>query len=124
MIRQISIENIPLPRVSGDRYACWEDSLGVNLTMISGRWVEEIRGRVWRARYTCDVLDDEVYKPLLSTLRRGGSFVATVLTDTGETVTSKFVRESLTPATFAFEDGGRAVWHKLSFQIREEESHD
>ena len=124
MIQQIILDGVYLPKRSNSNYACWEDLLGVEVTMISGRVVRELRGKVWRARCTYDVLDDATYKAALAVLRSGKAFQASVLPDNGgEMVSSTFMVERMTPAAFGFADGGRAIWRGLSFQIREVEPH-
>lgn len=125
MITQIILNGTYLPQRSNDQYACWEDLLGEQLTMISGRVVFECRGKVWRAKCSYDLLQDDVYRAALAVLRSGEPFQAAVLPDNGdEMVSSIFMVESLTPATFAFSDGGKAVWRGLAFQIREVDPHD
>ena len=124
MMQQIILDGVYLPQRSNGNYACWEDLLGVEVTMISGRVVRELRGKVWRARCTYDVLDDATYKAVLAVLRSGKAFPASVLPDNGgEMVSSTFMVERMTPAAFGFSTGGRAIWRGLSFQIREVEPH-
>lgn len=124
MIQQIILDGVYLPQRSNGNYACWEDLLSVEVPMISGRVVREIRGRVWRARCTYDVLSDETYQAALAVLRSGKAFPASVLPDNGaEMISSTFLVESLTPATFGFRDGNRAIWRGLSFRIREVDPH-
>ena len=121
---QIILNGVYLPQMSHDRYACWEEELAETVPMVSGRVVKEVRGRVYKARWGCDVLDDETYKAALAVLRSGKSFAATVLPDNGEEmISSTFLVESITPATFAFAASGKAIWHGLAFQIREVEPH-
>ena len=125
MIQQMILGGVYLPQTSNDRYACWEDLLGEQITMISGRVVFEVRGKVWRARYSYGVLDDETCRAALAVLRSGKPFQAAVLPDNGGAmVASTFMTESLTPPSFAFRDGDKAVWHGLAFQIREVAPHD
>ena len=122
---QLILDELYMPQVSGDRYACWEDLLGETVTMISGRMVSEVRGKVWRARVQYDWLPTSVYTKALNVLRSGDPFRAAVLPSNGqELISSTFLVESLTPATFAFADNGEAVWRGLAFQIREVEPHD
>lgn len=125
MINQLILDGVLLPRSSHDRYSCWEEELSVQVDMISGRRVIESRGKVWKASYQFDTMDSATLRQVLSVLRSGVPFVATVLPDNSdEMVTSTFLVESLTPPTFAFEADGRAVWHNLAFTLREEEPHD
>ena len=87
--------------------------------------VKEVRGKVWRVKYSYDVLEDHVYLPALQVLRSGKPFQAAVLPDnSGEMISSTFMVESITPAYFAFDDGGKAVWHELAFELREVSPHD
>lgn len=124
-ITQINLDGVRFPRVSGERYACWEDDLSVLLEMTSGRMVEEVRGKVWRVRYSCDVLDEATHQLAMATLRSRGPLPATVLPDTGGApITSTFFVDSLTPAAFAFEENGKAVWRGLGFTLREVRPHD
>ena len=126
---QMIIDGIYLPVSSGDRFACWEEELSTTVEMISGRLVREVRNqggrfKVWRARNSFDYLDPDVYRPLLQVLRSGKVFTAVVLPDDGgEMVSGSFMVTSLSPATFAFRDGGEAVWRGLAFEIREVEPH-
>lgn len=122
---QLILDDVYMPQVSGDRYSCWEDLLGETVTMISGRVVSEIRGKVWKASVRYDWLPAATYQRALNILRGGDPFRAAVLTSAGtELVASSFLVESLTPATFAFADNGEAVWRGLAFTIREVEPHD
>ena len=117
-ITQINLDGVRFPRVSGERYACWEEDL-------SGRMVEEVRGKVWRVRYSCDVLDEATHQLAMAALRSRGPLPATVLPDTGgDPITSTFFVDSLTPAAFAFEENGKAVWRGLGFTLREVRPHD
>lgn len=130
MIQQIILNNeIYLPRRSNDNYRCWEEELSQTLVMVSGRMVKELRNRgdrfkVWKASCTYDHLDDETYRSALAILRSGKAFPAAVLPDNAdEMVASTFLVESVIPASFGFEDNGKAVWHGLSFTIREVSPH-
>ena len=125
MMNQMILNGILLPRSSHDRYSCWEEDLSVQVDMISGRRVIESRGKVWKASYQFDTMGNETLRQVLSVLRSGAPFIATVLPDIrDETITTSFLVESLTPPTFAFEADGKAVWHNLAFTIREEIPHD
>lgn len=130
MVQQIILNNqIYLPRRSNDNYACWEEELSETMVMISGRMVKELRNqgkryKVWKTKCTYDALDEATYRAALTILRSGKAFSASVLPDNAdEMVSSTFLVESLTPATFAFEKNGKAVWHGLAFQLREVNPH-
>ena len=124
-INQIQIGGVDLPVSSHDRYACWEEPLLVSVDMISGRRVQELRGKVWKATYSFDYMGNDLLRQVLAVLRSGAPFPALVLPDDRDTmVSSTFVLESITQPTYAFSKGGVGLWHNLSFTIREEEPHD
>lgn len=125
---QIILGNVlHLPEVSRDQYSCWEDDLSVQVDMISGRRVVETRGRVQKVRYSYDYMGKEKLNEVLAVLRSEGSFVATVLRDTGDYYTSKFLTESIGPPSMAFSrrqgDEEADFWHNISFVLREERPH-
>ena len=120
---QINLNGLNLPEVSRDRYSCWEEDLSEEVEMISGRVVIESRGKVWKASYQYDYMGNTLLRLLLKELRSGAPVMATVLTDSGETVTGRFVVESVTQPTFAFSRGGEGLWHNVGFTLREERPH-
>lgn len=125
-ITQVILDGVSLPMSTGDRYSCWEEMHTVDLVMADRSMVREVpdKFKVWRARYSFDLLDNETYLAALKILRQGEAFQAAVLPDNGnEMIVSKFFCVSLTQATFAFADNGEAVWHNLAFELREEEPH-
>ena len=110
---QIILDGIPLPESSNSKYAAWEELLSVQIEMISGRMVSEIRGKVWRATWSYDYLDNDMTKRILAVLRSGKPFVA-----------SMFLVENQTRPTFLCSDNGDPIWHGLAFTIREVTPHD
>ena len=92
--------------------------------MISGRLVEEIRGKVWRIDYASGQMRDDTTRQLLAALRAKGRKNVAFLPDNGdELLTSSFLVESLTPPTLAFFDGSEPVWTGLAFSLREVKPH-
>ena len=128
MIQQLILDGVYMPPVSGDRYSCPEVPLTTQVEMISGRTVIEVRNaggryKVWKVSVSYDYIEDTTYRAALEVLRSGKPFHAVVLPDNStEMVSSMFLVENLTPATFAFEDGG-AVWRGLAFTLREVSPH-
>lgn len=128
MIQQLILDGVYMPPVSGDRYSCPEVPLTTQVEMISGRVVTEVRNsggryKVWKPSASYDYIEDATYRAALAVLRSGKPFPAVVLPDNStEMVSGAFLVESLTPATFAFDDGG-AVWRGLAFQLREVSPH-
>lgn len=122
---QMILEGMALPETSFDKYACWEDVLSVKVEMITGRMVTEVRGKVWRAKWSYDYLDNGTTRSILSVLRSGSPIQAAVLPDNSDRmISSRFLTESLTPPTFLISDGGEPVWHGLAFTLREVNPHD
>ena len=126
---QMILNGVYMPEMDNDAYACWETPLTVQVEMISGRVVSEVRNagtryKVWRARMAFDLLDNSIYQQIYPALKSGKPFSASVLPpNSTEMVSGTFLVESLTDPSFAFNDGGEAVWHGLSFQIREVSPH-
>lgn len=121
---QMILEGMALPEASFDKYACWEDVLSVKVEMITGRMVTEVRGKVWRAKWSYDYLDNETTRSILSVLRSGSPIQAAVLPDnSNQMISGRFLAESVTPPTFLISDGGEPVWHGLAFTIREVNPH-
>lgn len=125
MMTQIIIDGIVLPQTSRDRYSCHPVLLGEQIEMISGRIVQEIRGSVFEARYSYDYMGNELCRSILTVLRSGKSFRASVLPDdSDELISSEFVCTSLNNPVFAFSKSGTPYWHNFSFVIREVKPHD
>lgn len=121
---QIIIDGVRLPEVSRDNYSCWEDDLSVQVDMISGRRVIEIRGRVWRVSYSYDYMGNTLLRQALAVLRSGKPITCQVLPDnSNEIVVSRFLLERLDPPKMAFSRRDNAYWHQISFTLREERPH-
>lgn len=121
---QLIINGLVLPVTSRDKYSCYEEDLGSQLEMVSGRMVTELRGKVQRITWSYDYLPDEIVRPLLATLRSGGSFPVQYLPDTADQLGSgQFLKTALTNPTFAFGRGGKAYWHNIAFSLREVSPH-
>ena len=126
-VTQLILNGIPLPEASNDKFACWEETLTRQVTMVTGRVVLEAlepAAKIWRASYTFDYMGNEKLRQVLSVLRSGAPFPASVLPDgQDQLVTSVFICDSITQPTYAFSAGGVGLWHNLSFTLREEEPH-
>lgn len=121
---QIIVNGLKLPFTSRDKYSCPEEILREQITMISGRMVEEVRGKIWRPSYSYDYLGNEFCRMLLAELRSGRALPCSVLPDGGTAlVTSTFLVESLTPPTVAFSRGDEIYWHNIAFTLREVRPH-
>lgn len=125
MIQQLVVGGISLPYTSGDKYSCYESSLTKQITMASGRMVQEVRGKVWTITYSYDYMGNDLLRSILALLRGGSTFQVQFLPDTGDSLeTGTFLCADLTPPTFAFDRDGVGLWHNLSFTLREVDPHD
>ena len=124
---QLIVNNVVLPQTSNDRYQCYSSELGETVEMISGRIVKEVRGWARIIEYSYDYLEPDTWRALAAALRSGGALHVDYLPDTADSTglqTGTFVVTSLQNPTFAFSDGGRAIWHNISFKLREVEPSD
>lgn len=126
MTNQLILNNtIVLPQSNRDRFSCWEEPLSVTVDMISGRQVIESRGKIWKASYSFDYMGNDLLRQVLAVLRSGAPFPALVMPDNQDAmVSSMFICDSIIQPTWAFEKGGKGLWHNVAFTIREEEPHD
>lgn len=121
---QLIIDGVQLPTSTRDRYQAYEEDLTVEVNMISGRAVDEVRGQVWRINYAYDYMGDEKLQEVLTVLRRRGSKTVTFQPDNGGAlITGTFKLTSLTPPTLAFYKDGTPKWHNLAFSLREVKPH-
>lgn len=120
---QLILNGIYLPQSKA--YNAYPEQLSQQVDMISGRRVLEQRGEVWKIDYFYDYMGNDLARSVLAQLRSGGALSATFLpVDSDEMITSEFLVESLTTPTFAFARSGVALWHNLSFTLREVRPHD
>lgn len=124
-MKQLIINGILLPETSRDKYQCYPGELSVNVEMISGRMVREVRGHVQYIVWSYDYMGNELWRQLAQVLRSNTSFTAAYLPDDGdELVSGEFLVESITQPTFAFSRGGVGLWHNVGFTLREVRPHD
>ena len=122
---QLIINGILLPETSRDKYQCYPGELSVNVEMISGRTVREVRGHVQYIVWSYDYMGNELWRQLAQVLRSNTSItVAYLPDDKDELVSGEFLVESITQPTFAFSRGGVGLWHNVGFTLREVRPHD
>lgn len=122
---QLIINGILLPETSRDKYQCYPGELSVNVEMISGRMVREVRGHVQYIVWSYDYMGNALWRQLAQVMRRNTSFTVAYLPDDGdELVSGEFLVESITQPTFAFSRGGVGLWHNVGFTLREVRPHD
>lgn len=117
--------SVALPYTSRDKYECYEEEIGSNLTMISGRIVSEVRGHVQKIHYQYDCMGNDKWRQVAAFLRSSRAFEVQYLPDDSDVMrVSQFICEKLTPPKFAFEQDGINYWHNIDFTLREVEPHD
>lgn len=121
---QLIINGTTMPYASNDKYWCHEEPLYKQLTMISGRVVNELRGKVWTAHYEYDLLPDGVWQAISPILIAKAPVPCAMLPDSSDTMISCAAACSdMTFPKFAFTSGGKALWHGIAFTMREVRPH-
>ena len=122
---QLIINGIYLPQTSNDKYSSRPKQLGEQIEMISGRIVTEVRGTVQIITYSYDKMPDDTYRALLAALRSETAIPVAYLPDDSDTLaTGNFICTEKPTPTFAFAKNGGAVWHNVTFTLREVRPHD
>lgn len=122
---QLIIDGIYLPETSRDKYQCYPGELSVNVEMISGRTVREVRGHVQMISWSYDYMGSDLWRQLAAVLRGNTAFPVVYLPDDSDEMrTGTFLSESITQPTFAFSRDGRGLWHNVGFTLREVTPHD
>lgn len=125
MTQLIVNNSIALPEVRDGNYSAVETDLSVQVEMISGRLVEEIRGSVWTISYAKARLPDAQWRALKAVLKGRSSFpVQFLANDRDEMVTATVLCTALTEPRFAWSRNGVPYWTGLSFTLREVRPHD
>ena len=124
MTQLIVANNIYLPETSRDKYKCYPAQLGVQVDMISGRRVLEVRGWVYIVSYQYDYMGNDLMRQVNAVLRSGKSFPAAVLPDNADQlVVSTFLTQDFPVPTYAFSRLGKPYWHNVTFTLREVRPH-
>lgn len=122
---QLIVNGIYLPETSRDKYQCYPGELSVNVQMISGRTVQEVRGHVQMITWSYDYMGNALWRQLAAVLRSGKAFPVVYLPDDSDAMaTGTFLVESMTQPTYAFSRNGVGLWHNVGFTLREVTPHD
>ena len=123
-------EGITLPEVIKGAYKPRKEDLGETVTMISGRMVKELRGRVWRISYARGWFDDIEKDKVIAACERGREQPITCqfLPPNGtEFITSKFFVTDFTYPVFQWSTEGetpKPLWVNFAVELREVKPHD
>lgn len=123
--------NIALPEAKKGGYQATEEELSVELEMIAGNMVKELRGNVWRISYQYGYFGEEEKRKLIAALKKGRGSPITcaflVPTESQLQVSDFFVTAVGFPRFMWSSDHTGAiapVWGDFSFELREVEVHD
>lgn len=126
---------IALPETIKGAYSAYEDDLTVDLTMIPGNMVKEVRGSVWRISYQYGWFNDEDRARVIAACRKGRKepIICSFLPpESEEMITSEFFVTSFTEPKFRWSRisgvGDLAqtvpVWADFAVELREVDPHD
>lgn len=122
---QLIVNGIYLPETSKDKYQCYPGELSVNVEMISGRTVREVRGHVQMITWSYDYMGNDLWRQLAAVLRGNTAFPVSYLPDDSDAMaTGTFLVDSITQPAFAFSKDGVGLWHNVGFTLREVTPHD
>ena len=134
---QLILDGMEMPESKNGGYTVESETLSVDLEMISGRIVREVRGHVWRISYQYGYLTDEQRTAFLTICEKGQrepihvGFL--VPDDAGETLRySDFIVTNLKRPTFRwgridepdFVDIWTPIWADFQVELREVYQHD
>lgn len=117
---------IALPESIKGGYTAYEEDLTVEIEMISGRLVKELRGTVWRVNYQYGFFNDLDRSRVIKACRKGRKYpiICSFLPpDGGDMITSTFYATSFTEPKFMWSADGKPLWGDFSVSLREERPH-
>lgn len=118
---------ILLPESQKGGYTAYEEPLSVDLTMIPGNMVRELRGTVWRVNYQYGFFGDAERDNLIAVCKKGKRepILCSFLPPNGvEMLTSEFFVTSFAPPKFMWSREGKPLWADFSLELREVRPHD
>lgn len=124
---QLIFDGINLPESIKGNYAAWKDSLEIQVEMISGRIVKEIRGNVWRIRYQYGYFNAEEKQAVLASAEKGRRepiYCAFLPPHSNEYQTGYFFVTSITYPRFMWSSEGEPLWANFAVELREVSPHD
>ena len=119
---QLIVNGVLLPTTTRDRYSCYPDELKEQITMISGRMVEEVRGTVQKISYSYDYMGNDLMRRLLTALRSRSDLSVQFLDPLSDSMQSASFRCTKQPTPqFAFSRDGVGLWNNIAFTLEEVE---
>lgn len=127
LILDTSGYNISLPESIRDGYHAEKQPLFVDVEMVTGRIVRELRGNVWVVRYQYGYFDDNSKNKLIAACEKGRGQAITCSflppTSSGSLITSNFLVTSFPYPKFMWSRNGTSgpipMWGDFSVELRE-----
>ena len=119
---QLTLDGMELPEARKGAYRAWREDLGVEVSMISGRLVKEIRGTVWRVVYQYGYFSDSERRRVIESCRKGRAqpiVCAFLPPDRDELISKEFFITSFTEPKFMWSSDGTPVWGDFAIELRE-----
>ncbi len=128
--------NMILPESIKGGYVVEEQALSVEVEMITGRIVRQLRGNAWHITYQYGFFDDDTKNKLISVCRKGKEQAITCgflpPDSSGTLLYSNFLVMAFTYPKFMWSqmlpgengDTARPLWGDFSLELREVRPHD
>ena len=116
-----------LPESRKGGYTAYEETLSVDLTMIPGNMVKEVRGSVWHVNYQYGFFSDEMKNRVIAACRKGRTepiLCSFLPPEQTELVSAEFFVTAFTAPKFMWSREGKPLWADFSVELREVEPHD
>ena len=122
---------IALPESIKGGYTAYEEDLTVDLVMIPGNMIKEVRGSVWHVNYQYGYFNESDKNRVIAACVKGRkeSIICSFLPPNGnELISSEFFVTAFSSPKFQWsrDDDGETVplWADFSVELREVEPHD
>lgn len=125
---QLILDGIELPETQEGAYTAVRTPLSVDVEMVSGRLVREMRGYVWEITYQYGFFDNEMKNKIIAACEKGRKQAITCGFLTPEStqalIYSDFLITKLNYPQFMWSRNGTPLWADFSFELREVKPHD
>lgn len=120
--------NFALPESIKGGYSAYETQLTVDLEMILGNVVKELRGNVWEIDYQYGYFGDDDRNKFLEICKKG-TYNPIICTfeppkSAKKQITSEFFVTNYSSPRFMWSADGNPLWGDFSLHLREVEPHD
>lgn len=123
----LNIDGVIVDGIEEGSYTAYEQELGTFERMISGRMIEELRGKVWVVEVSYSDIDIDTLSLLTAAMSTTRTHQVTFLPSTGSTelVTSSFHMTTLPQPTLSrWLPGTTPMWSGYTLHFEEVNSHD